>query len=174
MSLQKFDSPRGGTHNCMHIHVCSCSWYMHAYIFQTNSRLRGESDPVERPETSNNFRWLNAVKEAKIVFFVRDNSGENFLTAHAARRNFSEVIRRACTVVVYSWFSHLHGKFCALVLRTFPARPAPFEPRVWLVGTVGSQRPVLMFGFSWLHAQVFSHQLVGYAGCKCRELSLDR
>ena len=68
---------------------------------------------------SNNFRWLNAVKETKIEFFVRDNSGEKFLTAHATRRNFSEVICRACAVVVYSWFSHLHGKFCVLVLRTF-------------------------------------------------------
>ena len=104
---------------------------------------------------SNNFRWLNAVKEMKIVFFVRDNSGEKFLTAHAAGRNFSEVICRACAVVVHSWFSHLHGKFCVLALRTFPARPAPFAPRIWWVGTVGSQRPVLIFGFSWLHVQVF-------------------
>ena len=103
----------------------------------------------------NNFCWLNAVKETKIVFFVRDNSGEKFLTAHAARRNFSEVICRACAVVVHSWFSHLYGKFCVLALRTFPARPAPFEPRIWWVFTVGSQRPVLIFGFSWLHVQVF-------------------
>ena len=96
---------------------------------------------------SNNFRWLNAVKETKIEFFVRDNSGEKFLTAHAARRNFSEVIYRACAVVVHSWFSHLHGKFCVLALRTFPTRPAPFELRIWLVGTVGSQRPVLILVF---------------------------
>ena len=68
---------------------------------------------------SNNFRWLNAVKETKIVFFVRDNSGEKILTAHAARRNFSEVICRACAVVVHSWFSHLHGKFCVLALVVF-------------------------------------------------------
>ena len=68
---------------------------------------------------SNNFRWLNAVKETKIEFFVRDNSGEKFLTAHAARRNFSEVICRACAVVIHSWFSRLHGKFCVLALRTF-------------------------------------------------------
>ena len=68
---------------------------------------------------SKNFRWLNAVKETKIEFFVRDNSGEKFLTAHAARRNFSEVICRACAVVIHSWFSHLHGKFCVLALRTF-------------------------------------------------------
>ena len=27
-------------------------------------------------EKCNNFRWLNAVKETKIEFFVRDNSGE--------------------------------------------------------------------------------------------------
>ena len=102
---------------------------------------------------SNNFRWLNAVKETKIEFFVRDNSGEKFLTAHAARRNFSEVICRACAVVVHSWFSHLHGKFCVLALRTFPTRPAPFELRIWLVGTVGSQRPVLILVFP---------------GCMCR------
>ena len=44
---------------------------------------------------------------------------KKFLTAHAARRNFSEVICRACAVVVHSWFSHLHGKFCVLALRTF-------------------------------------------------------
>ena len=68
---------------------------------------------------SNNFRWLNAVKETKILLFVRDNSGENFLTARAATRNFSEVICRACAVVVHSWFSYLHGKFCVLALRTF-------------------------------------------------------
>ena len=67
---------------------------------------------------SNNFRWLNAVKERKIVFFVRDNSGEKFLTAHAAWKKFSEVICRACAVVVHSWFSHLHGRFCVLALRT--------------------------------------------------------
>ena len=103
----------------------------------------------------NSFRWLNAVKETKIVFFVRDNSGEKFLTAHAAGRNFSEVICRACAVVVHSWFSHLHRKFCVLALRTFPACSAPFAPRIWWVGTVGSQRSVLIFGFSWLHVQVF-------------------
>ena len=53
-------------------------------------------------EVSNNFCWLNAVKETKIEFFVRDNSGEKFVTAHADRRNFSEVICRACAVVVHS------------------------------------------------------------------------
>ena len=68
---------------------------------------------------SNNCRWLNAVKETKIEFFVRHNSEEKFLTAHAPWRNFSEVICRACAVVVHSWFSHLHGKFCVLALRTF-------------------------------------------------------
>ena len=67
-------------------------------------------------QESNNFRWLNA---DEIVFFVRDNSGEKFLTTHAARRNFSEVICRACAAVVHSWFSHLHGKFCVLALRTW-------------------------------------------------------
>ena len=62
-------------------------------------------------------RWLNAVKETKIVFFVRDNSREKFLTASAARRNFSEVIRRACAAVGVelspAW------KVCVLALRTF-------------------------------------------------------
>ena len=101
----------------------------------------------------NNYCWLNAVKETKVVFFVRDNSGEKFLTAHAAGRNFSEVFCRACAVAVHSWFSHLHGKFCVLALTTSPARPALFEPRIWLVGTVGSQRPVLILVFP---------------GCMCR------
>ena len=103
---------------------------------------------IDQAVKSNNFRWLKAVKGTKIVFFVRDNSGEKFLTAHAARGNFSEVICRACAVVVHSWFSHLHGKLCGLALRTFPARPAPFEPRIWWVGTACSQGPVLIFGFS--------------------------
>ena len=101
----------------------------------------------------NKFRWLNAVKETKI--FVRDNSGEKFLTAHAARRNFSEVICRACAVVVHSWFSHLLGKFCVLALRTFPTRPAPFRAS-HLVGRYGRFAEACFdFGFSWLHVQVF-------------------
>ena len=125
---------------------------------------------------SNNFRWLNAVKETKIVFFVRDNSEEKFLPAHAARRNFSDVICRACAPVVHSWLSHLHGQLCIFASENFSRHPAPFEPRIWWVGTVDSQRPVLIFDFSWYQVACagFSHQLVGHTGCKCRELSLDR
>ena len=40
-----------------------------------------------------------------------------------------------------------------LALRNFPARPVLFELRIWLVGTVGSQRPVLILVFP---------------GCMCR------
>ena len=36
-----------------------------------------------------------------------------------------------------------------------PAHAALFERRIWWVGMVGSQTLVLLFGFSWLHAQVF-------------------
>ena len=125
----------------------------HPVTVSQSPAYESHSEQSEKETRSNNFRWLNAVKETKIEFFVRDNSGEKFLTAHAARRNFSEVICRACAVVVHSWFSHLHGKFCVLALRTFPTRPAPFELRIWLVGTVGSQRPVLILVFP---------------GCMCR------
>ena len=60
----------------------------------------------------------------KAVFFVLHNSGEKFLTAHAAGRIFSECFSsRACMPVVNSRFFHLHGKFCVLALRTFQLSP---------------------------------------------------
>ena len=121
----------------------------------------------------NNFRWLNPVKETKIVFFVQDNSGDKFLTAHAAGRKFSEVICRACAVVIHSWFSHLHGKFCLLALRT-SRPPGPIRASD-LVGRYGRFAEACFdFWFYLVACAGFSHQLVGHAGCKCRELSLDR
>ena len=97
-------------------------------------------------EESSNFRWLKAVKEIKLYFSYETTVEKNFSLPTQLGENFLRLPRicRACAVVVHSWFSHLHGKFCVSALRTFPARPAPFELRIWLVGTVGSQRPVLI------------------------------
>ena len=124
---------------------------------------REKIDPIRHNRLkSNNFRWLNAVKETKIVFFVRDNSGEKFLTTHAAGRNFSEVICRACAVVVHSWFSHLHGKFCVLALRTFSvsSRGQPFP--LSLIFHQASLR-----GASSIHTPS-NHQRIRSSGCQWR------
>ena len=101
---------------------------------------------------SSNFRWLNALKKKKImVFLLRDNSGEKTLTAHTARRTFRRLIlpRLHGSSPFVATFSRLHKKFCVLVLRSFPAHPAPFELCTWLIGTVCLLRPVIHWSVHW-------------------------
>ena len=49
-------------------------------------------------------------KTRKLYFFVRDISGETFLTVHTATRNKSGVFRCTCAAFPNLWFFHLHGK----------------------------------------------------------------
>ena len=85
----------------------------------------------------------------EIVFFVRDNSGEKFLTAHAARRNFSEVICRPFVVLSSAW------KVLRFGPENFSRPPSPVRAS-HLVGRYGRfAEACFEFGFSWLHVQVF-------------------
>ena len=116
----------------------------------------------------NNFCWLNAVKETKIVFFARDNSGDKILTAHAAGKIFSEVyllslpLRCSPFMVLSPPWKILH-----FGSENFSHPPSP----VWASGLVGRYgrfaEACYSFGFSWLHTQVFPIPLVGHASCKC-------
>ena len=75
---------------------------------------------------SNNFRWLNAVKEMKTIYFIRNNSGEEFHTAHAAEKLFRSLSCHSCAAVVHSWFSHHMESSPVLTLRTFRKVEGPF------------------------------------------------
>ena len=60
-----------------------------------------------------------------------------------------------CVAVVSSWFAYLHEKFCFLAVRTPTPLSGPL-PALHLLGQYGKlQRAVVLFRFSWLHAQVF-------------------
>ena len=105
---------------------------------------------------SNNFRWLNAVKETKIEFFARDNSGEkNFSLPTQLGEIFSEVIcprLRGCrpfVVISPAW------KVLRFGSENFSHPPSPVRASL-LVGRYGRFAEACFdFGFSWLHVQVF-------------------
>ena len=60
---------------------------IHAYAVLDIQHVKVRSCTLWLP--SNNFRWLNAVKETKIVFFrTRQQWRKKFLTAHSDRRIF--------------------------------------------------------------------------------------
>ena len=166
--LTMFDAPslllsyRG----CMAMHHRSASlWYEHWFLahhsptrsgrvnqpcnMQSGIAFRAQvknchmsANPWPVDHWSKNFRWLNAVKETKFKFFVRDNSGEtNFSLPTQLGEIFLRLSAARCAVCrPFVMFSHLHGKFCVLALRTFPTRPAPFELRIWLVDRRNSTR----------------------------------
>ena len=104
--------------------------------------------------SSNNTHWVNAVKETKIVFLVRDNSGEKCSLPTQTGEIFCGYLLRLRSCRPFLVLSHA---WKVLALRSFPdpASPAPFKSRIWWVGTIGSQRPVLIFGFLVVSAGFF-------------------
>ena len=122
---------------------------------------------------SNNFRWLSTAKEAKILFFVPDTNGEKFLPAHATREIFlsylSPRLRGFPPFVVLSpaWSKLLFP------LELFSHPPFPFRRRARWVLVVRLAEACFGFLFFLVACARFSHQLVGHASCKCRELRLD-
>ena len=113
-------------------------------------------------------------KRRKFYFSYQTSMEKNFSLPTQLEKFSWAICHRACAVFRHSWFSHLHGPSSFFPWNIFPTRPSPFIRCARWVLFVRLAEVCFDFWFFLVACAGFSHQLVGHAGCKCRELRLVR